>query len=620
MPRDLRWYWRRLRAMSPAEIAQRSYRALRHPFDTARMRSGRYARLPAELSNWRGPSQFYFPPERSGTELSTAERERAERLISGERDVLGLGWIRIPDPPWHIEPSRGAAWPLTDAGRVLAEAPADFDARLTWEFNRGHEWVLLARAWSATREQRFLARLELELESWRRNNPLGTGINWASAMEAGLRIHSLSWVSGLLRGQPLGHVARMMVEHEAFVRCNLSEHSSANNHLIVELSALAIAHRVLRTLPRTKVLARLETEISRQTFSDGVNREMATHYHMFVLEAALLVAHLERASGSPRPILEDWCRRMGAFALALRCDNGELLEHGDNDEGRILPIPHARHADTLLDLVAALDSTRSPGHRHEIFPLADVQDDAPRRAVTESRVFHASRQVVLRSARFHLTFDAGPFGMSPLYAHAHCDCLAVNLAIDGRPVIVGRGTFRYNGDEAARDRYRSTPMHNVPQRDTHEQATPGGPFLWSSVPETALEEYVLTPPLQYVRARIVDGPERLLLLTADLLGVVDTAQGSVTTRFHLSASETATQEGNLVRFPSGWLWTRQPATLVTTWHSARYGAREQATTIEIRNVGDNACVIGAGDPIDSEARALALLSRSQSRRGPSLPL
>ena len=103
-------------------------------------------------------------------------------------------------------------------------------------------------------------------------------------------IHSLIWCAGFLRGTAgaLPTLAEAIYEHAVVVANHRSYFSSANNHLIVELSALIVAALTLGgDLARlhAPALARLTKELDRQILPDGVDAEMATHYHVFVLEA-----------------------------------------------------------------------------------------------------------------------------------------------------------------------------------------------------------------------------------------------------------------------------------------------------------------------------------------------
>src|SRR4051812_1054295 len=177
--------------MSLGEVVHRGVRLARYPIDLAEARAGIYGRPSrhqrARLERWRGPEAFVFSEATARAPLAPETRTVAEAYLVGRQAVLGLGELALPDEPWHFEPRARGFWPVLDARRVVAAAPDDFDPRTTWELNRGHGWVVLARAYAATRDARFRDRLVRELRSWQRSNPVGVGINWVSAMEAAIR-------------------------------------------------------------------------------------------------------------------------------------------------------------------------------------------------------------------------------------------------------------------------------------------------------------------------------------------------------------------------------------------------------------------------------------------------
>ena len=621
---DLRWYVRRLRAMPLAEVVRRGYRTARYPIDQLRMGTGRYARpsraMRAHLELWRGPEPFYFDRALITTPVSRALREEAEAICAGQRRVLGLGWISFPHHGWHYEPAAQRSWPRVDAGRVVRVAPRNLDPRLTWELNRGHEWVVLARVYVATREPRFLEQLAGELASWRRSNSLGIGINWSSAMEAAIRIHALLWVAGFLRGTPQGpppQVAHMIYEHATFVAAHRSSHSSANNHLLVELSGLIVAALGLGGSLRrlyAPALRQLTAEVARQVFADGVHAEMATHYHVFVLEALLLVVLLQRAHGAPSPALEAAVRSMAGYLRAVRCDDGRLLQQGDSDDGCILAWCRTAHHDQLLAaaaIVGARPRRRAPpppATPEGVFWLTGGTEASPVDApLARSRRFADSGQVVLRSARLHVSFDAGPFGFGSLAAHAHCDALAIALAVDGRRVLVDRGTYRYNGDRAARDRYRLTAAHNTAQIGVLEQAAPSGAFLWSRRPAITIHRCELSPDGDVVQASH-DGfsgwtHRRTLLHRHGALVVIDEFPGSaaperVVSRYHV-APELGVVALAPTRFrveaagsPLAWFaCNARSVRVIELPHSDLYATSTPAPTIELSGQTDHALLV-----------------------------
>ncbi|HSD87562.1 MAG TPA: alginate lyase family protein, partial [Kofleriaceae bacterium] len=618
MPPDVCWYLDRLQAMSLAEVAHRSFRAARYPVDQLRMRMGVYARpssaMRAHIAQWRGPEPFYFDRALISTPLSPELREEIDAICAGRRRVLGLGWIDFPRDGWHYEPSARSYWPRIDAGRVVAAAPEHFDPRLTWEMNRGHEWVVLARCFAATHEPRFLDQLVRELASWRQANPVGIGINWTSAMEAAIRVHSLVWCAGFLRGTAavLPTLGEMIYEHAIFIADHRSYFSSANNHLLVELSALIVAALALGgelASLHEPALARLRSELERQVFPDGVNAEMATHYHVFVLEALLLVAYLLRAHSMLSPDLCAVIKRMADYVAAIRCDDGALLQQGDNDDGCILAFLRTRHADQLLAAAAALSAgsrsrerTRSAMLEGAFWMTGGTRSSQFESPPPRSRHFAHGGQVVLRSRRLLATLDAGPFGFGSLAAHAHCDALSISVAIDGRRLVVDRGTYRYNGDLRERDRFRLTAAHNTAQVGTLEQAAPAGAFLWSRQPRCTIERCELTDHGDLVQATHDGFPgwvyRRTLLHQHGVLAIIDELEGQgaadrAFSRYHFAPELVVTTlSGSVSHVERGgaavaWLFSgATSARVIESPHSDTYAASTPAPTLELSSTSE----------------------------------
>jgi hypothetical protein len=57
-------------------------------------------------------------------------------------------------------------------------------------------------------------------------------------------------------------------------------------------------------------------------------------------------------------------------------------------------------------------------------------------------------------------FDHGSLGLMPLAAHGHADALAVWLTIDGEPVFIDAGTYRYFSGGETRSALREGLTHN----------------------------------------------------------------------------------------------------------------------------------------------------------------
>ena len=75
-----------------------------------------------------------------------------------------------------------------------------------------------------------------------------------------------------------------------------------------------------------------------------------------------------------------------------------------------------------------------------------------------------------------LLFDHAPLGFQSTGGHGHADALSIWMSIDGHPLFVDWGTYRYNGDPKYREQARSTMSHNTITIDNIDQSEMTGPF------------------------------------------------------------------------------------------------------------------------------------------------
>ncbi|MBV9210438.1 MAG: hypothetical protein JOZ52_07405, partial [Acidobacteria bacterium] len=114
--------------------------------------------------------------------------ESASRIHQQHRwPLLGYGELDFgAQVEWRRDLLAGDLWPLDYHAEVnLARAGAD--VRVLWELNRMAHQITLARAYAVTRDEELAEEFFAQLESWREQNPVGRGANWACAMEVALR-------------------------------------------------------------------------------------------------------------------------------------------------------------------------------------------------------------------------------------------------------------------------------------------------------------------------------------------------------------------------------------------------------------------------------------------------
>lgn len=508
------WYLRRLRRMGTAEIAWRATALLRQ--QAWRRRRGEAWPMPPARPCWQGG---ILP---AGTAGDAAARQalarQAEAVLTGTWPTLAASAdVSGNDPAWHRDPLTGRVAPAaTYAFDVpYRDEEAVGNVKHLWELSRLHHVTLLAASFHQSGDARHAERAVAHLHAWWRANPPLCGVHWVSGIELGLRLIGWVWTRRLLQDWPGAAAAfehnpafqRQLHAHQSWLAAFRSRGSSANNHLLAELCGLLAASLAFPLFAESAHWARdaaqaLESEAARQTFPDGMNRELAGAYHVFVLEL-LLVAGCE-ADAAGAPLSDAFWQRLASMADALAATVDARLapsRQGDSDDGRVLVLdaPDRPAATVVLDAFAQLLGAAPwwPEIKGGSVTAACLAQIGRSRALREGRpatrphLFPQAGIAILRHAprdaeEIWCRFDHGPHGFLATAAHAHADALSFELRLGGQEILIDPGTYCYHGEGAWRDRFRATIAHNALELGDRSQAEPAGPFLWHAHPAATL--------------------------------------------------------------------------------------------------------------------------------------
>ncbi|NNH70811.1 alginate lyase family protein [Nocardia uniformis] len=424
--------------------------------------------------------------------------EAAERVLAGDVRYFGYPPVCLGSPiDWHYDPLTGTQWPSMDSERIDHRTAAS-DPKWIWELNRLQHLPWLAQAWLFTGEDRFADAAFEHLDSWIEQQQPGAGIAWRGAFECGIRAVSVAVALQGLRDAPgltPQRYARILtLLGESARRCwvDRSLFSSANNHLIGEMTGLAVVAILFPELPAAgrwerDALALLTEHGDRQILPDGAGAEQAIAYQLFTVELLLVVYTLLALRGDPPHRMGAVIDRSSRYLALLVGDSDPQPRYGDDDGGFALRLgpeevrtvrEHLGIADAAVpEPTAARAATPSitAAWLRAALGLKSVVSQIP----PQSAYAPDGGLVVLRSPGRRVTMDAGPLGYLSIAAHGHADALSVTLAIDGGDVIGDPGTASYYGHPNWRAAHRSTRAHPTVTVDDLDQSVVGGPFLWS---------------------------------------------------------------------------------------------------------------------------------------------
>jgi hypothetical protein len=474
---------------------------------------------------------------------------------------------------------------------------------VTWELSRQQWLVGLGQAYRLTGDERYAEAAVHAFEHWLRANPPGIGINWASSLEASLRIISWCWTFVLLRDSEALSPARFEAAlqaiwiHATHVERHLSRYFSPNTHLTGEALGLFYAGILFPELQRAArwraTGARvLVAENRRQIYPDGVHFELTTCYQRYMVETYLHFLVLARRNAVPVPAdVEVRARLMTDFLVTVRRPDGTVPQIGDGDGGSLMPLSRRGPEDFRGVFATAAALWGRPDHAWAaagaapetlwmlgeagLMALLAIEPSPPARPA--SRLFPDAGYVVMRSGwdeeAHQLLFDAGPMGCPLTAGHGHADLLSIQCAAFGETFLVDPGTGTYANGDDWRPFFRGTMAHSTVTLDRQDQARPLGPFLWDRRPRARLLSWRTDSHLEVADGehqaydRLLDPVRhrrRILFVENSFWVVIDDLQGAaphgVEIRFQFAPLPT-TLEGE------GWVRARgrRRALLVCAW-------------------------------------------------------
>jgi Heparinase II/III-like protein/Heparinase II/III N-terminus len=579
-PSKLGWYARRLRGMSPAEIAWRfREQTLRRTWARRQVRpGGRQALPPLDAP---GSRRFTAVLPR-GTAGLVPERAKAaivadaDRLLAGEWTMLGVVRTDMKQPDWFYDPVTGRR--STPEAYAFSLDQRDESAvgniKQVWEVNRLQHLTLLAVAWYLTGEDAYAQRVADQLGSWWRENPFLSGVNWTSGIELGVRLINFAWIRRLLDGWPgvadlfedNDLAVRQVRWHQEYLAAFESRGSSANNHVIAEAAGQLAASCAFPWFAESERWRRdsarlLERELARNTFPSGINRELASDYHGFVAELGFFAAI--EAAAADVPLSDATWRLLCAMTdcmAALVDERSRPPRQADSDEGRValLDAPEHNRCPALLSLGDALFGRLGwwpavAPDAGRVLAAALLGATGATRAVTgrpaerPCRFADAGISILRTDAAYSpeiwVRCDGGPHGFLSIAAHAHADALSVEVRHGGIDILADPGTYCYHGEPAWRSYFKSTIAHNTVEIGGQNQSAEGGPFLWTrqararelDVPDQALNwtaehdgYQALSPPASHRRSVRLDPVTRAV----DIIDVIDGGSHEVRMAYH----------------------------------------------------------------------------------------
>lgn len=521
--KKLKWLMYRMRAMSPTELGWRVREKLTETYEKKEYYTKHLPVTQIAL----GKELLSLQPDVSRLNINWDNQEYLELT---ELDLFGIYRENEWRMKWNAGFQTANEWDETAYSPELSIGQREEigDIRTNWELNRHYQFAALAKTYYVTGNVTVLEDLKRQFEDWNRHNLFLHGAEWTSAMELAIRINSWIYTLAFLQKafekwnrqeasdiiflQELSHGILGMTE---FVMRHRSRGSSANNHLIVELYAVAMSG-ILYAYPKWEEAATrlLTKELFLQNARDGVNLEMSTHYQAFVMEAYGLLAGQLRDCTPKEWIAQ--LKQMSHFLADCQGAFGETAIFGDDDSGKILDLNGRmeRYYDYVLALCGQAVKERYTEETQLPENLCWLWDDRTKEQYRSSPLYEKPNASCYREGGYSflrskdqkvfIAVDHAALGFGTIAAHGHADALSIQAFLKGTPVLTDPGTWNYHLSGNLRNSFRSTKWHNTVGVADQNQSEMLGPFLWGKRAQTELldcqkkpEKVILKAQTQY---------------------------------------------------------------------------------------------------------------------------
>lgn len=475
-----------------------------------------------------------------------------------------INWLTDYKSGFFFSPVKYRSWKKCQT--VIGRIPG-VDIKCPWELGRFYHVVQLAVLAGAEKKYRnaFVMEFKDELTDFWETNPVGRTVQWSVAMEVSIRMVNLLVAYDLFRQMDrTGYLdTDFQAEFEKHIYQSLKfvmnhlevSDNTGSNHYLADLAGIIFAAAYLDSDDWTDAclvfgVQELIAQTRKQFYIEGSNFEGSACYHRLSAEIVLYATslvfgvlnskkrnvfeqyHAGMVKGLTAPdrqkydlgrigFFPKWyinrIYNMGVFTDTITKQNHEVIQVGDNDNGRLVRLSLMNTSggyqgkDNPLDhrtLLSSMDGLfgkdRFSGYGSE-FPL----ESGFIRAMSGSKILHGKsynttlenygtyenmqgrypyrRQTMIYKSTSGKSLLEGlkihyfhKFGLVLFYSrtmflsmvtdtakyavytgHTHNDKLSIELMVDGKYITRDPGTYVYTAFPVIRDRFRSVFAHNT---------------------------------------------------------------------------------------------------------------------------------------------------------------
>ncbi len=443
--------------------------------------------------------RLFFQEHPSQEELF---RQKAMAERGGHLEIFGQKVdVNLGDIQWNEDWRNGYRWEnkyFRDYDHYDFEKTLDFDVKFPWELSR-LKFLMLPTLFAALDDdEEWWETLGDILQDFIEKNPYAHSVNW-NPMECAMRslnlvqLAMLHLASSSHSWRTLANLLHLCDLHGHFLWRTLEYTDVRGNHYAANLVALYFLSTLLSQVrPEARkwqdyALEHLDEEVLLQFSSDGVQFEKSIPYHRLVTQLFLLGMIARKKTDLPIDArAQERLKKACSFTDAYLRPDHRAPMWGDNDDATAFAFSSADLRDhrDLLGVAMSFFDDFSPHHaplwqpecslysKEDFFEkLANTEPKKNDKPKNQLNALKEGGMIIAENENYHFLCDVGDIGLKGRGGHGHHDALSFELSLNGRPLIVDRGSFIYTGNPQKRNEYRRTASHNVLQVDGFEMGS-----------------------------------------------------------------------------------------------------------------------------------------------------
>ncbi len=372
---------------------------------------------------------------------------------------------------WHIDFKSGYRWDKNSFYNQIQSSgnKKGVDIKLPWELSRCQHFGILGNAFIITNDEKYANEIKNQIIDWINNNPYCCGVNWVCAMDVAIRISNWLLAIEMIKDSSaindrnfLKIFFKSINHHQEYLLNNLEWRSTlTSNHYLSDIVGLLFIASYFPHFKNSEkinktYITKIEKEIFKQTYSDGMNSEGSTSYHRLVLELFAFSAIIAKNAKNKFSLnFLARLKKMFNFTKYITKNDGKIPQIGDNDSGLFIKFFNR-------DL---LDHSYLDDIYKEIFNanINDLYSNGEERVVEDSGIF------LYKDKNLYFLIYNGENGQKGNGGHAHNDKLSFILEYKKKDIFIDPGTYLYTPIPEKRNLFRSTKSHNTVCVDNKEQ-------------------------------------------------------------------------------------------------------------------------------------------------------